>query len=311
MIYFLKKERYALDKKEVYIEYEKRLNKKEKALFEYLLNEFKKDTRTFLQLEKDKVLSSLKLKEEKFERLIGALHGKKVNYSVHQEDQIVIEGNFSLVNSFYKQEDTYIVLLGEEVRMSFSEKNFFNRIHLTSVLHFSTPHASNFYLNYLMKLGRELDYTISLKEIKEIMKVEENYGRFYDFERNILKPLLEDINNYTEYYLTYEKVRKEGSNRIDSIRFKGINKYVKYTKKQANELLYLIRDHVDDFEIVYEEIFINIMRKGYEYVYNNLMYTKENYTGNFARAFQKNLIENPTNSEIQEEIDMVSLNKMV
>ncbi len=312
MIFFLKKERFNLHKKEVYIAFEKKLNKKEKKLFQFLLDEFKLKKETFLELKKEKILNYLKVKEERLEKIVLSLEGKRVNYKVTEGRKDVIKGNFSLINSFSIQENSYVFLLSEEVRMSFIEKNFFNRIHLTSVLNFSTSYAADFYLNYLMKLGRHVDYTLDLHVLKEVLGVEDDaYTRFYDFEKNILKPLLDDINNYTEYYITYEKLRQNSHNKIDAIKFKGINKYVKYTKKKTNELLYLVRDYVDDFELVYEEMYINIMRKGYNYVYNNLIYTKDNFKDNFALSFQKSLVENPTKSPIEKEIDMIDLDKLI
>ncbi len=312
MIFFLKKERFNLHKKKVYIAFDKKLNKKEKKLFQFLLDQFKLKKETFLELKREKVLNHLKVKEERLEKIILSLEGKRVNYKITEGKKNIIQGNFSIMNSFAKQDNSYIFLLSEEVRMSFIEKNFFNRIHLTSVLNFSTSYASDFYLNYLMKLGRNVDYTLELQLLKEVLGIEDNaYTRFYDFEKNILKPLLDDINNYTEYYITYEKLRQNSHNKIDAIKFKGINKYAKYTKKKTNELLYLVRDYVDDFELVYEEIYINIMRKGYNYVYNNLIYTKENFTENFALTFQNSLIENPTKSPVEKEIDMVDLDKLI
>jgi len=158
-------------------------------------------------------------------------------------------------------------------------------------------------------LGDFSEFEIELNELKRIFRVNENYERFYDFEKNVLKPILNDVNEFTEYFLTYDKI-KNSSNKIDKIKFKGINKYSRYIRKKANELIYEVRDHVDDFETLYNEIYMNLMRKGYDYVMANLQYCLKNFSENFSENFKRVLEENPTNSKVEKEIDMQSLNKL-
>ncbi len=77
MIFFLKKERFNLHKKKVYIAFDKKLNKKEKKLFQFLLDQFKLKKETFLELKREKVLNHLKVKEERLEKIILSLEGKE------------------------------------------------------------------------------------------------------------------------------------------------------------------------------------------------------------------------------------------
>lgn len=52
------------------------------------------------------------------------------------------------------------------------------------------------------------------------------------------------------------------------------------------------------------------MRKGYNYVNNNLIYCLENYKDNFSENFKKIMEENPTNSVVEKEVDMQFFNKI-
>lgn len=308
MIFFLKKEKFLLDKRDVFIDFDKRLNKKEYELFTMILDKFNLETEKFVSINCDEIFKSLKITESKLENLNKKLLSKFINYRVMENDKIIISGNFNLISSFALQENYMIYSLSEEIRMALTEKNFFNRIHLISLLRFKSKHTAFFYMNFLTRLGDFSEEELKLEQLKKFFFIEESYDRFYDFEKNILKPVMEDINNFTEYYLVYSKVRNK-SNRIESIIIKGTNKYSKYVRKKTNELLYSVRDVIDDFDIVYNEIYINLMRKGYDYVKNNLIYCLENYKNNFAENFKTVMEENPTNSKIEKEVDMQFFNK--
>lgn len=309
MIFFLKKEKYLLDKREVYIDFEKRLNKIEYKLFNIIIEEFKKYTDVYITLNSSKLLNNLKISKEKLNLINKSLLQKRILYSVEENGINLINGSFNLLNSVASQEDSMIYSFSGEIRMSSTEKNFFNRIHLISLLRFKSKYSTSFYLNHLMRLGDFSTFELSLSELKKLFNANESYDRFFDFEKNLLKPILDDVNCFTEYYITYEKIKNK-SNRIEMIKFNGINKYSKYIKKKANELLYSARDYVDDFDSVYNELYMNLMRKGYNYVNNNLNYCLEHHKNDFSKNFKKVLDENPTDTKIEKEIDMQSLNNL-
>lgn len=309
MIFFLKKEKFLLNRRDVTFDFDKRLSKKEYELFTIILDKFSLNAENFISINCDEIFKELKINFNKLQILNKKLLGKVINYKVVEEEKIIISGNFNLLNSFALQEGHIIYSFSEEIKMALTEKNFFNRIHLISLLRFKSKHTSFFYMNFLTRLGDFSEEEMSLEQLKKFFFLEESYDRFYDFEKNILKPVVEDINSFTEYYLTYDKIKNK-SNRIEKIKFKGTNKYSKYIRKKANELLYSVRDYIDDFSLVYNEIYINLMRKGYNYVNNNLIYCLENYKDNFSENFKKIMEENPTNSVVEKEVDMQFFNKI-
>lgn len=309
MIFFLKKEKFLLNRRDVSLNFDKRLSKKEYELFTIILDKFSLNAEKFISISYDEIFKDLKINFNKLEVLNKKLLGKIINYKVVEGEKLIVNGNFNLINSFASQDEYMIYSLSEEIKMALTEKNFFNRIHLISLLRFKSKHTSFFYMNFLTRLGDFTEEDMSLEQLKKFFFLEESYDRFYDFEKNILKPVVEDINNFTEYYLVYDKIRNK-SNRIEKVRFKGTNKYSKYIKKKANELLYSVRDYIDDFSLVYDEIYINLMRKGYNYVNNNLIYCLENHKENFSENFKIVMEENPTNSPVEKEVDMQVFNKI-
>ncbi|MGX8060218.1 RepB family plasmid replication initiator protein [Lactococcus lactis] len=82
----------------------------------------------------------------------------------------------------------------------------------------------NQYEHYSIKGGRRAEQvenyrnpSISVKELREITDTVNEYPRFDNFERRVLKNALKEINAHTSFNVSYEKVKKGRS--IDSIVF--------------------------------------------------------------------------------------------
>ncbi|MDH8064531.1 RepB family plasmid replication initiator protein, partial [Lactococcus lactis subsp. lactis] len=99
----------------------------------------------------------------------------------------------------------------------------------------------NQYEHYSYKGGRREEQVeayrnplITVKELREITDTVSLYQTFKDFDSYVLKNSLKEINAYTSFNVTYEKVKKGRS--IDSIVFQ-IEK-----KRQADDNSYKIED---------------------------------------------------------------------
>ncbi|MCT1182267.1 RepB family plasmid replication initiator protein [Lactococcus lactis] len=82
----------------------------------------------------------------------------------------------------------------------------------------------NQYEHYNCKGGRRAEQveayrnpSISIRELREMTDTVNEFKRFYDFEKWILRQPLEEINDHTSFNVTYDKVKKGRS--IDSIIF--------------------------------------------------------------------------------------------
>ncbi|WP_282675643.1 RepB family plasmid replication initiator protein, partial [Lactococcus cremoris] len=99
----------------------------------------------------------------------------------------------------------------------------------------------NQYEHYSAKGGRRAEQveayrnpSISVKELREITDTVNEYPRFDNFERRVLKIALKEINAHTSFNVSYEKVKKGRS--IDSIVF-HIEK-----KRMADDNSYKLED---------------------------------------------------------------------
>jgi plasmid replication initiation protein len=99
----------------------------------------------------------------------------------------------------------------------------------------------NQYEHYSVKGGRREEQvenyrnpTIGMRDLREMTDTVKDYQRIDNFEKRVLKAGLDEINSYTSFNVTYEKVKKGRS--IDSIVFH-------ITKKQvADDISYKLDD---------------------------------------------------------------------
>lgn len=79
--------------------------------------------------------------------------------------------------------------------------------------------------------------TITIKDLRRMTDTEEELKRFYDFEKRVLKTAYEEINKYTHFNITYEKIRYGRS--IEGIQFfiqkKKVADNVFYKDEQQDE----------------------------------------------------------------------------
>ena len=103
MIFFLKKEKFLLNRRDVTIDFDKRLSKKEYELFTIILDKFSINSENFISINCDEIFKELKINFNKLQILNKKLLGKVINYKVVEEEKIIISCNFNLLNSFALQ----------------------------------------------------------------------------------------------------------------------------------------------------------------------------------------------------------------
>lgn len=110
-------------------------------------------------------------------------------------------------------------------------KEKFTRYQIKNILYLSNKHSIRIYelLKQYETIGKR---TFTVDELKKILMLEEQYNRFYDFERYVLKPTMEEINEYTDITIDYEKLKQGKS--IQALRYtiepKKVCQYDKYLK---------------------------------------------------------------------------------
>lgn len=133
------------------------------------------------------------------------------------------------------------------IELEFSEKLIpyllqlqerFTRYELKNILYFKNKHSIRIY-ELLKQYENIRKRNISLVELRKYLSIEKDeYKRFDNFERRVLKTTTDEINMYTDIYVTYEKIKT--GRRITSILFKIKSKdqdnkiYIDYLDKEYN-----------------------------------------------------------------------------
>ena len=114
-------------------------------------------------------------------------------------------------------------------------KEKFTRYQLKNILYLSNKHSIRIYelLKQYENIGNR---TFTVDELKKILMLEGQYKAFTDFDKRVLKPTMEEINDYTDLKVSYEKVKKGRA--IYSIRYKielkEIDDYKAYLEENYN-----------------------------------------------------------------------------
>lgn len=96
-------------------------------------------------------------------------------------------------------------------------KSTFTRYQIKNILYLENKHSIRFYelMKQYQTIGKR---QFKLEELKDILMIEGQYERFYDFERFILKKTKKEINKHTDINIDYEKIKT--GRKITSILFK-------------------------------------------------------------------------------------------
>lgn len=145
-------------------------------------------------------------------------------------------------------------------------KEQFTRYQIKNILYLNNKHSIRIYelLKQYETIGNR---TFKVEDIKKLLLLENQYTRFSNFESWVLKPSLEEINEYTDITISYKKIKKGRS--IDSIQYiikpKKNNDYIEYLEETYN-----IKDMKIDSGLEDENFNTEQMVKLYEKAINKL-----------------------------------------
>ena len=115
---------------------------------------------------------------------------------------------------------------------------------------------------------------ISLEELKNILEIENNYSRFYDFEKYILIPVIKEINYIQNIKIQYEKLKIRENGKIIGLRLFTKDKLDIQIHEQAQILMKEIETNVQNYYEIQKFLKKYIQLKGIDYVKKNIYYSK-------------------------------------
>lgn len=204
---------------------------------------------------------------------------KQVNYvfSMGNKENIY-KGFFSVISSFILDTENISVKIPEEIKLGLKKGNLFSKVSIISALKLQLPASTPLFL-YLLSNCKENKGTIhfSLEEFRNLLNSSDSYDRFYDFEKNLLIPVLNDISSKTHFILSSSKV-KSGSaktSRVTGIDISYENIILNKRLEEVDYLFSLIKDKINNFQLIQKTIYDSLDSYDYSQVYEIITTSKK------------------------------------
>lgn len=266
--------------KNIFVDINVRTSRLEDKIFQIILEKIKKN------IEKnEKEYTILTFKQEEFEveekeieqGLKGLMNkGLKLSYLDGEKENVV---SFNYVAGYQKINETFTIFVVPSIINSFTKNSFEYGISLRTFFYLRKKIVIKF-MNLLIKnIEQDREIEIELEELKDLLEISNDaYERFFDFEKNILKPLVEKLNTFSNFTIKYDKIKKgeNKNNKVIGIRFTIHNIEIEKNRGETNYLIQIIKNMVQDYRDIWEEVNASIQNYGFESTKRNLLFLKEN-----------------------------------
>lgn len=206
-----------MENKNIFIEFSKKLSKKER---DFLRSVDISSSSVTVHLET--LYKIFEVKEEpkviELEKLLFKFFSKNI---VITDSNLNLKKRFNILNSYFFEKDY--------VTFEFSSHILDEKI--KKILKFKERYSYRFYQEILNSEKNILN--ISMNNLRDILEIQETYDRFYDIEKNLLKPIFKDLTTIGELDIEYEK-DKVGE--YKSAKILGIKIIKDYKNSEINDV---------------------------------------------------------------------------
>lgn len=206
-----------MENKNIFIEFSKKLSKKER---DFLRSVDISSSSVTVHLET--LYKIFEVKEEpkviELEKLLFKFFSKNI---VITDSNLNLKKRFNILNSYFFEKDY--------VTFEFSSHILDEKI--KKILKFKERYSYRFYQEILNSEKNILN--ISMNNLRDILEIQETYDRFYDIEKNLLKPIFKDLTAIGELDIEYEK-DKVGE--YKSAKILGIKIIKDYKNSETNDV---------------------------------------------------------------------------
>ena len=204
-----------MENKNIFIEFSKKLSKKER---DFLRSVDINSSSVTVHLET--LYKIFEVKEEpkimELEKLLFKFFSKNI---VITDSNLNLKKRFNILNSYFFEKDY--------VSFEFSSHILDEKI--KKILKFKERYSYRFYQEILNSEKNILN--ISMNSLRNLLEIQETYDRFYDIEKNLLKPIFKDLITIGELDIEYEK-NKVGE--YKSAKILGIKIVKDYKSSETN-----------------------------------------------------------------------------
>ena len=298
--------KHFLENKKIKISFSKALNKKEKQFLKFLFIEYKllkKFEKTYIlqDIDLDEVLKVLKFHTfEQLKKFLDNLQAKKLEFSISSNDKTVLYGRFPILVSYSVVYSKIEFQFAREIQNARKNNTLFSLLRFDFLVFMGDEATYNFYAYLISDKNYSHNTVITLERLKEMFDTGDKYERFFDFEKQVLKKVVENINLFSDIKVVYEKIKvgEHINNKVEKILFKIIDNDDKKTLEEKNaklvqninNIMDLIKNDIKDFHSTYELIKTYILKRNYDYVYKNVRFAKKQFKNNVEKQLKKVLL---------------------
>ncbi|MGL5089275.1 MAG: hypothetical protein ACRC6Z_07525, partial [Cetobacterium sp.] len=296
---------FDFSKNDLFIDTDKKLNKKERDFLEVIREKYKNKNEKYVIFTEKELVNIVKDKTS-IQDFLDKFSKRRIHLKLVEKDEEIFFSSFPIFDFYLRNREEYRLYVSRSLK-SLKESGIFDDIDLLLILLFRDKKSFQLYLA-MIKNRNQNGFLISRDNLKELLGVgQENYERFYDFEKTILKPALEDINQLTKYNIEYSKIKSsEGfTSKIMEIEFKFSHKLSSIVAEEVDRLLLPLRDRVQSISKVSKVIEEVLLKEGVDFVRNNLYHLDKGMSGSLDEAICLALKENP-NTDYQDKYILVS-----
>ena len=273
----------------------KKISKSEKDFLKFLFPKFINNQDKLINIELNEVGKYYDYKTSiiLFD-FLEKLSQKRISYFFENSKNF---GSFPIISSFLLEENILNITISEEIVESRKLNTFYSMINPLSLVYFKNSHSHTIFLeiinsnNYDREEG-ELEF--SLEEFKTLLNLNNLYPRFYDMERKVINPIIEDFNLYSNYKLNITKI-KNGDSKISKIiklKISYFDNKLKEIRSITNGLINMSKGKISNYDYVFNLISNSIKLEGYEYVLKNLKYALVHHQNENFDVFLEKAIKN-------------------
>ncbi|MCI7666599.1 MAG: replication initiation protein [Fusobacterium mortiferum] len=269
------------DIENIYVDLKVRTSKVENKIFQTILDKIKENIENLDNIYNLGLNIELKEISESFQNIeiaLKGLMGKGIDIN-YLKGEIRIFNTFNYVTSYTYNGEIFNIFIPLNILNCFKKNTLEYKISLRTFFYLRKKAVINFFNLLIKDIEQNRDIEVSLEELRDIFEIsKESYDRFFDFEKNILKPLVEKVNNYSNFVIEYEKIKKgeNKNNKVIGIRFKIHNIEIEKNKGETNYLIQIIKNMITDYQEIWESINSSIQHYGFESTRRNILFLKEN-----------------------------------
>ena len=284
-----------------YLSFNKKLNKNENILLNLIIQKINNGSDDIIYFKESYLKSIIKLDPDNtLTNFFDIFMKKKINYKFYQFYIIENTGSIYIFSSYRHSNKNFTLTLSKDFISIFNkEVNDFKNYNFNILLRFENVYTRNFFMLITKKNIFNNFIDLTLDNLKESLKLENNYSRFYDFEKYVLSKIINEIKEIANIQIKYDKIKITNNRKIIALRFYIKDMLLIQLRSQVTKLITPVIPLVSNYNKIEKFIEKFIINRGIEYVERNIYYAKLHYKNRFEPYLIESIKYNYFNSRFK------------